>query len=228
MKIEHELKNQNVLSDIANTLQGIPDTVIEFALAPPGTSDFSRATYRRELNVAYLENLIGAECNVAFLNGLRPDLYHGECQGESKRVARNDDVLLKNIISVDCDFKDFVPNADKLSAQERLSLAESLIDEHEPSIVEELTKPWMVVFSGYGIHFHFKLEKPLRIDRHYQEGYKRLIDYLNGIIFKGRLVCDSSCSNAARIMRLPLSTNWKLADFPCQTQLLRYDPDADA
>ena len=85
---------------------------------------------------------------------------------------------------------------------------------------------WMLAFSGNGLHLHFKLTTPYQLNsiRQYKNIYDSLRGYLECIT---GLKFDPSCSNPSRLIRLPLSTNWKDLSAPVSCLVLGHDPSAD-
>jgi len=211
--------------DFAATLNAIPASYIEVAFAAPGGSEFNQALYYNTLTPPELQKLYSSDRNVSFLNGCKKNQLVVIPGSMTRRAATGACISEKNILSFDADCKDFIPNWHQISSEEKhsqaLQLAKSLIEKQSSHRVPL----WLLLYSGNGIHLHFKLKTPFTVGKDYKAFYLSVLGYfecLFGIPF------DKRCSNVARLMRLPLSSNWKEAKNPIKTEVFFYDSEAEA
>lgn len=76
--------------------------------------------------------------------------------------------------------------------------------------------PSLVVFSGHGWHFYWKLDAPINDIT--------LIEKLNQILIADIPTADKACWNCNRILRIPGSTNNKEKDAPVLVELKEFHP----
>jgi hypothetical protein len=218
-----------VAVDLAATLSALPGHLIEISEADQGGSKFNRATYLDRVSPEQILHFARLDRNMGFLVGIDPDKLtapHGEV---TKRSARDEHVDLKNIISVECDFKDVIDGFKELPTDQKRTIAEGYFRKHYPALKGQLGELWLAVYTGNSIHFHFKLRRPLDCSdsERYSRCYTFLVERMEAI-FRGELILDRSCQNPARLMRLPLSTNWKRVEAPIRTTILHHSHEADS
>lgn len=217
--------SERFFQDFSHTLNAVPASYIEIAFAAPGGSEFNQATYYNALTPEELQKLSASSRNVAFLNGCKKNQLLASTGGLTRRVANNACIIEKNILSFDADCKEFIPNWSQLSCEEKRSkarlLGQDLMEKRETHNVPL----WCLLYSGNGIHLHFKLQTPLPVDKQYKAFYLSILGYLECIF---GIPFDKKCSNAARLMRLPLSSNWKETTNPIKTEVFFYDSAAEA
>lgn len=228
-------EKHTILEDMTNTLN--KNGCIELAFADPGGSVFSEAIYCRHLNINLLSSLNESGKNIAFLNGLSPDKLSKKANPKFEfdkliyRCSSDNTVKQKNVISLDVDFKDFVPNFLELSLCEKKNLVSKTFHDLLPDLKAMIgaNSLWLVVYTGGGLHFHFKLANPIDCsDKEvFAKNYSYLIDYLECNL-SGEVLFDKACKNTARLMRLPLSFNLKHASEPIETEVCYHNPKADA
>jgi len=210
--------------DFSATLAQIPDSYTEIAFAAPDGSKFNQAIYFSPLTPEKLATLHQSPRNVSFLNGcpksrllVQPDLLQ-------RRMTKNSSLSEKNIVSFDTDFKTFVPNWLSFSPSIKRQKAQELYQALQQKSRDHDLPLWFVLYSGNGLHLHFKTTIPLPT-QNYSPLYLSILGYLECIL---GLPFDRVCCNPARLMRLPLSTNWKEASHPIPTEVFFYNPEADA
>lgn len=211
--------------DFAATLNAIPDSYTEMAFAPPDSSAFNMAMYFSPITTEDLYRAMEERRNVSFLNGCKKNQMLVQLNGMQKRAAKNSAIAEKNILSFDADCKDFIPDWASFSPKEKQDQAKALYKELRLKIETHNLPLWLLVYSGNGFHFHFKTSISVSVVPNYKEFYLSILAYLQSTL---DVVFDTSCCNPARLMRLPLSTNWKEAKQPIETQVFSYNPDADA
>ncbi len=215
--------------DFAATLNMADDCLTEFAFADKGGSKFNRAIYTEKVTPSLLEELSLRPCNVAFLTNCNKNKINVPLNKTVFRQAKNETISIKNIISFDIDFKDIDKEFLSMSVKEKynfaISIAGKIIEEAEKSKVPI----WIINYSGNGIHLHFRLKTPIKVPdpAQYQSRYLQWTSILT-MAFGGSFLFDTSCSNLARLMRLPLSTNWKDLVSPLKNVLFLHNLDADA
>ena len=211
--------------DFAATLNGIPASYVEVAYAAQGGSIFNTATYYDALTPPELQKLVSQNKNVSFLNGCKKSQLLATTGSLTQRLANHTCITEKNILSFDADCKDFIPNWSTLSSAEKraeaLQLSQLLLEKQMAHNIPL----WVLLYSGNGVHLHFKFKMPLPVEQTYKSLYLSVLGYLQCIF---GLPFDKRCSNAARLMRLPLSGNWKDAQNPLQTEVFFHNPEADA
>jgi putative DNA primase/helicase len=210
--------------DFATTLNGISNSYTEIAIASPGGSEFAQATYYEALTPELLQQMAESRCNISFLNGCKKSHLLANPNTLGRRMAKNSMIFEKNILSFDADCKDFVPEWKTLSRKDR----EPHIQRVATALLHKLTTHkipvWFLLYSGNGFHLHFKSKNPLPT-QDFKEFYHSVLGYLSCLL---EVPFDKNCSNSARLMRLPFSQNWKDAGTPIPTQVLGYQPEANA
>lgn len=208
------LCQKNAETDFVETLGQNKDQLIEIALARPGTSRFNRALYLEDMTKDDLARVCQREANVSFAIGLSKEMLQPiPLNTETSRKGIDKAVKAKNIISFDLDFKD------------NPSLSQDQNQEILDRLFEHKISPWLFVFSGHGLHLHFKMKTyELSSIQRYKEIYSLCQSYLESILgFK----LDPACSNPSRLMRIPFSTNWKDRQNPIPCKLLFHNPNSD-
>lgn len=213
-----------VLADFLSTVNQGNGTLCEIAFAKAGTSQFNRAIYYEHLSLLDVKRLSELKINISFSCGLNKAAMQPLILGsETGRKGADRYVSEKNIISFDLDFKD---NVAEYCVEEREQLLLHISEQIKVRLSSAKVYPWMTVFSGNGLHLHFKLHKPYGINS--LQAYKQIYDsircYLECLT---DLKFDPACSNPSRLMRLPFSTNWKNVNEPVQCKILEHLPDAD-
>ena len=211
--------------DFSATLNVLPNSYTEIAFAAPDGSAFNQALYSSPLTTETLYRAMEENRNVAFLNGCKKNQMPDHFNALQKRAATNSSIGEKNILSFDADCKDFVPDWMTFSPEKKRTHALTLYSSLEKKIEAHNLPLWIVLYSGNGFHFHFKTSAPVAIAPTYRESYLSILAYLQEIL---AIPFDPICCNPARLMRLPLSTNWKEAKSPIQTKILAYNAQADA
>jgi putative DNA primase/helicase len=206
---------------INNINQG---NISEVAFANRGTSRFNSAIYYENISELDLLDFARAKSNVSFATGFGKKAIGGQTLGvKGPRRGTDKDIISKNIISFDLDFKQNVEGYDGRQGQ---LLAHEFSDRLKRSLDFHQIPLWMMVFTGNGIHLHFRLESPYQIES--TPSYKRIYDAMRSYL---ECLCDlnfdPSCSNPSRLMRLPFSTNWKDSNNPIPCAVLSHNPDAD-
>ncbi len=204
-------------------------TLIEIAFAPKGGSKFNRAIYFNQLLPQDLEILATRDINISFLADCDIDKIEAQHSRETFRQSKNSTLSCKKIVSFDLDLKDMEPGFLSLPIERRRALVISTA-----AIIINKSKDhnipiWIVNSSGNGIHLHFKFAVPFSLENanEYKDSYTTWIELLR-MSLGSSLLFDAACSNPARIMRLPGSTNWKDLENPIQTEILFHNPAAHA
>lgn len=208
----------NHFEQLAEVFNACPE--LEIAFAPIGTTKFNTAKHYKEITAKELETIAKMKINVSFVNGLR--------QGLNGQRSKGQDVILKNILPFDADCKDFDKELLNITPKERLEKLELIVDKFLPKLKELFALPCLIVFSGNGLHFLFRLKTPIEVGQYYEVCYEHLRKFLQTRIFQDELIFDSSFKQPAHLIRLPESTNWKEKNNPIETKILFHDPNADA
>lgn len=202
--------------DFLQTLNGVENQLIELATAHSGTSRFNRAVYLENLTYEHLDKICRKDANVSFASGFSKDILQPTPLNiETTRRGIDKAVKVKSLISFDLDFKDN-PSLECSNA------LETIIDK----LTEQKTCPWLLVFSGHGLHFHFKMKTPYELSsiQRYKEVYSFCQSYLETTLgYK----LDPACANPSRLMRIPFSTNWKDRQNPIPCRILHHQTDSD-
>lgn len=215
---------ETALTDFILTANGGGKSLIEIAFARPGTSQFNRAIYYEHLGESEIRRLLQLKSNISFACGLSKDALQPLVLGsETSRKGADRYIANKSIISFDLDFKH---NVSEYDPTQRQIIAAQFSIQVQNAFAKAKLRPWMVVFSGNGLHLHFKLKTPYQIDsmQHYKQVYDSIRCYLECLT---DLKFDPACSNPSRLMRLPFSNNWKDLDHPVACQIIDHYPDAD-
>lgn len=157
---------------------------------------------------------------IIFLGG-----NHDKCFFRAKVARKGMDcnIRLKNIISFDLDFKQ---NVEEYRTEQREQLTEKFSNILKDTLLKHRVFPWMMVFSGNGLHLHFRLAKPYELTsiQNYRHMYNAMRCYLECI---SGLKFDPACSNPSRLMRLPFSTIRKDRDVQVPCVVLMHDREAN-
>ncbi len=201
-----------------------PGGLIELAFASPGTSQFNRALYLEQLSQAELQQLSLQIRNVSFAIGFsKSAMQPVSLCTETQRKGADRYVTYKKIISFDVDFKD---NQDNYSPNQRDFLVEKLGTQVQEVCASYQLPLWMLVFSGNGLHLHFKLQQAYEMVsiQQYKQMYDACRAYLECLV---GLKFDPACSNPSRLMRLPFSSNWKDKTNPVPCRILYHEAAAN-
>ena len=225
----HSEQADAVLADMAQVFSVHGEQLTEFAVARKGGSMFNRAAYYTRPGVKTLRDFAASEQNVAFLCDIHKAAIappHGSLQA---RQTKNEHLKLKRVISFDLDFKDLSDEYPSWSRKSRREFAWETARTLKLQLDKMNLPLWLLVFSGGGLHLHFKLAKPLEIPdpKAYRERYKQWCATLEAAL-GDYIRFDRACCNTARLMRLPFSTNHKDAKSPVPTEVWHWGQDADA
>lgn len=214
-----ETKRNEIKKSFIQTLNMGENELIEIAFAPKGTSSFQSAIYYASLNEANFDHILERDENISFCANLTPSSeVRIPINQLTQRKGQDKLIQFKSIVSFDLDFKDNIPNYDQLNKDETCDCFVKII---LTKLAGTELEPWLIVFSGHGLHLHYKFATPVPIK--IQE-YKTIYDGLkNYIEVNTQLKLDPNCSNPSRLMRLPFSTNYKNPLAPIKTQILHYN-----
>ncbi len=215
---------QTAVKDFVDTLNESSGCLTEFAFASPGTSNFNRAIYCERPSESSLLEHSQSGSNVSFATGFCKERLDSIALGtQIIRQGADRYVRLKNILSFDVDFKGNTPNYEP---SQREDLITSIWGKIREALSAARISTWMTVFSGNGLHLHFKLRQPYEISsaQRYRQIYSAIRCYLECI---SDIKFDPACSNPSRLVRLPFSTNWKDRHAPVACVILEHNPTAD-
>ncbi|MDD9950075.1 MAG: DUF927 domain-containing protein [Zetaproteobacteria bacterium] len=138
-------------------------------------------------------------------------------------------VQRKSLISFDLNFADTVEGFDQLDEEQKYRLAQVAAYFILACCKENCIPLWMLVYSGRGLHLHFKLATPLPLTstRGYTTQYKRWCGLLE-VLLRQQYKLDRTCRNPARLFRLPCSRNMSVSGETLQTEVFFLDRHADA
>lgn len=219
-----ELCLATAITDFVSTANEGDGTLTEIALAKAGTTKFNRAIYYERLLEEDIHHLSRLKSNMSFGSGFGKEAMQPLVLGsEINRKGADRFVVEKNLLSFDLDFKD---NFENYGAEHRETLRVQFSETLANALSGAGIQPWMTAFSGNGLHLHFKMKMPYRIEsaQRYTEIYDSVRNYLECV---AGLKFDPACSNPSRLMRLPFSTNWKNERDPVPCQLLQHNPASD-
>lgn len=209
-------------NDFISTLNSIPNTLTEISFAK-----YTKAIYYDEFELQDFEYHTSQARDVSFLNGIDPKLSLVPIGEPTRRISNDQCICFKNILTFDLDGKDINSEFKLLNCVEQKNLLSNLWKNRKAQIEKYKIPLWMVVFSGHGLHLHFKLSRPLAItDKHeYKRLYNCILEFLSSSL---DMVFDKNCANPARIIRLPLSTNYKDQSSPKTTEIWYHNHDSFA
>lgn len=215
----------NFWKDFHETIFAIPETKLEIAFAKKGGSAFNQAIYFENISIEKLKTYATYACNVAFLSGCSRKYLLSPLGEKTKRMAGNQCIRHKNILVFDMDFKDNIPGYQSLNIEQQQKEAAEFIEVVSSKLNETKLPIWMLNFSGHGLHFYLKLAQPIPINSSFKGIYSGLVSYIEASLG----VClDTACSNPARLIRVPGSTNWKDVSQPIECCLLKHEPNVFA
>jgi hypothetical protein len=219
------IKIEEVLITLASILKGTNGEIAEFAEGShyPG---ITTATYIKNPSSDWIaqevERLNRQGKSGYFLGGILPSkpTTYGQAQ---TRFTKDVDICSKSYFVIDIDGKDCLTDWSALSVSLRNDLLESEIRRTLPLISSVGLYPWLVLLSGNGLHVHFKLSTPLKIESGaFVPLYNSLLDLFE--LYSPQLKADRKCSNAGRLFRLPFTRNLKGNGF--QTSAIFFEPNA--
>ena len=169
---------RTAVKDFVDTLNESSDCLTEFAFASPGTSNFNRAIYCERASESNLLEYSQLQSNVSFATGFCKERLDSIALGK-QIIRRGADrhVRLKHILSFDVDFKENTPNYE---SSQREKLITCVWDKIREALSAANISTWITVFSGNGLHLHFKLRQPYEISsvQHYKQIYDTIRCYL--------------------------------------------------
>lgn len=191
---------QAAISSLLETFNANPQIEIIYNLY--------KAERLTELTESYFKELISSSDNLFFLTGVTP--------GTSR--AKDSDMLDQNIMSFDLDFKEFDPTFYELESVTKLQKVTTVWERKKAALDALDLTPWLVVFSGNGLHLHYRVEEFISV-----KNYSTYYDF----VFKSLVTVfpelDPTCRNIARIMRLPLSLNSKPGSRPTRSSFIAHN-----
>lgn len=191
------------LNSLAEVLSRCP--LIEISSGNYKQGDFWNAQHFDTISAKQLQELFDTHNNLCFLNGISQDVER------NKRVG-NKSIVEKNIITFDIDFKDSPlhgPAFLQLPPETKLQTVVDVYGQYKGSLTEKIGVPWLAVFTGNGLHLHYKLDEPIKIEpKAYSALYMELLKTVSWA-FGADYPIDDACKNCGRIMRLPGSLNSK-------------------
>lgn len=207
---------KSVEEDFIKVVNGGEGELVELSFAQSGASRFNQSVYYEVIDQGTLQRARDAKQNISFAAGLsKSSLQPVPLGTQTTRKSGDRHVQKKRIISFDLDFKD----NSHVEPRDILGMVMTSLRHHN-------SLPWIFVHSGNGLHLHFKLSNPYKIEsaQQYRAIYDACLGYLQCIT---GLRFDPACSNPSRLMRLPFSINWKDANDPKPCQILSHDSNAD-
>lgn len=218
------MDQQLIMSDFCQTLNRNPGC-IEIAEAKKGGSGFNLARYYSSFTENDYSRVISQPKNYVWLNGI--DQNPEALNKENKRQAKDGDVKSRNVLVFDIDFKEADPSFSNNENNFKEAYAKDVFEKHKDSLLTTIPGLWMVVFSGNGIHLYVRLKHPMVIvnPKIYSQTYEKIAKHIQTKGVKDKYTLDLSCKNPARIMRVPLSTNYKDSQKPIKTKVIYHNPD---
>lgn len=172
-----------------------------------------------QISVSEIEKLISTDYNLCFLNGLDPNIQWAS--NWSYQRASDKGIVAKNIATFDLDFKDCIsigPAFLSLPPEKKIEKAKNVA-----SCLKLTPTPWIVNFTGNGIHLHYRLSRIVQGEEltSWKQHYLRVLSQIESQLPPG-LKLDQSCQNIARIFRLPGTLNTKPGTTPIRGQVLSF------
>jgi hypothetical protein len=210
-----------IQDQILKSLSELPGG-FHLAEASPGGMILNKGETFEKVTPAKLKEYCLKNASVAFIAGVKTSIT-----GNGRVSAK--DVENKPLMFFDMDLKD-LPDGDgwaEKTPTERQQKVENLLNDALQKVTATFGTCYIASFSGNGLHLFFRMEKPFPI----KNDYKNFYLYLCGILescFKEGTKFDRACADAARLARLPGSTNHKNKNKPVMTATLQFNCDADS
>ncbi|MDD9951902.1 MAG: DUF927 domain-containing protein [Zetaproteobacteria bacterium] len=202
-----------------------------FARAEAGLSHYRVATLHGEVSAEDLHELAQSQQNVAFLTDLEgvPEQHERICADPYKSMLADRYVRRKSVVSFDLNFADSMEDFVTMNEEQKYRVAQVAAYFILAACKENCLPLWMLVYSGRGLHLHFKLSTPLALSSStaYQTKYKRWCGLLE-VLLRQQYKLDRTCRNPARLFRLPCSRNMSVTGETLQTEVFFLDRHADA
>ena len=201
------------------------------AFAPAGESHYQQAQLLDEAEGEDLREFARQPHNVAFLTdleGLAPGV--GQMRGDARKQLLADRyVRRKSIVSFDLNFAPAPGDAAPLDTENRYRAAKVAAHQILCHCEKYRIPLWLLVYSGRGLHLHFKTATPVEVGspRGYGVQYKRWCELLERAL-GGGFSLDRNCRNPARLMRLPGSQNMSTAGEVLPTEVFFLADHAEA
>lgn len=182
---------KNFLQDVT-----LPGCILQIGSENTVAQTFDHAADAGNLEKEVRKLISFLDCNLYFLGGVKPEI--------GKNRANDNDVLRKNYVYFDFDYRKLYPNA--TDAEIKDWAHNYLI----PLLTfDETFARWRyVVFTGNGLHLYYFSREPLIIiaQRAWKMGMREMVKKLEALT---KIELDHACVNIARIARLPGSFNHK-------------------
>ncbi len=194
------------LKDFSEKMQ-VPGKHIQVVTSLKGASGFDGPSrIASDLTEIELENFHRRKENFAFLSCVEPT-----AMSNSTRRANKKDVLEKNFVIFDCDFKD--PELEgkeflQTPPWEKRATVSGVFFEFLSSLQEEGFDPYLGVFSGNGFHLYFYLPELLPVSDTYGDTYEAIATRFEEISDKS-VKFDRQCKSPTQSFRIPGSMNLK-------------------
>lgn len=224
------------LADFRETLNELANIEI---VTTDEEGKWNKTRHFKSLSAVQLEEMINSSQNLCFLNGIKSERIEPEDPGANHLPgnwgftrAKNTEIYARNIFSIDLDFKDctFLFNGSPEDPEQRKQLAHQYWNTLKSYFAAAELMPWLVNFTGNGLHFHWKFEEPIEITnpKEWTKHYEAVAEALQREVFdlgnaKGQMPIDAVCKNPARILRIPGTMNTKPGIKPARGALLHYD-----
>ena len=155
----------------------------------------------------------------------KSNIYFGVCLRREKAGSKKS-ISRVTTLWADVDDKDFeedaIEEALNLLPEKRVSSKELYPDEDRPEELISVDEfpPSIIVDSGHGGHLYWLLKEQVEIKT--EDDIERVEGYVLGLakVLRGDRVYD-----LARVMRVPLTTNYKDTSHPVKTEFLGFHPN---
>ncbi|MDD9952664.1 MAG: DUF927 domain-containing protein [Zetaproteobacteria bacterium] len=229
-RLDLDVSNMDVFAALAEHLNASQGQTA-LACAAPGMSHYRIGTLHREVTAEDLHELAKSQQNVAFVTDLEgvPAKRDTICADPTKSMLADGYIQRKSLISFDLNFADTMEDFDQLDDEHKYRHAQVAAHFILAACKQNCLPLWMLVYSGRGLHLHFKLVHPLPVASAgaYARQYKGWCSLLE-VLLRQQYKLDRTCRNPARLFRLPCSRNLSVMGESLQSEVFFLDRHADA
>ncbi|MDD9951806.1 MAG: DUF927 domain-containing protein [Zetaproteobacteria bacterium] len=221
-RLDLDVSNRDVFQSLAEQFARSPGATA-LAFAQPGQRNYGEVVVLQAVAAQDLHRLAQEPHNIAFLTDLEGVSQQKSCieVGRQEGVLQDRYVQRKSLISFDLDFQKGMADFSDLDEANKYRVARVAAYQILSYVEKNRIPLWMLVYSGRGLHLHFKLSTPFKIDSMdtYERNYRRWCELLE-IAIGGNYFLRRDCCRPAQLMRLPCSHNLSIAAEDLQTEVM--------
>jgi P4 family phage/plasmid primase-like protien len=201
---------------------------VEVSFAKPGEkSPFVYSYYYSELKPDLFVSLISKDLSFAVCPGIKMDKLVSNTIDSNKSVKRftKDDMKpVVNLLTFDIDLKNQVLGFSEMAENEKKAVCKLIVEKNIERI-KNSNYITAILYTGGGVHIQGFLKEAICEDDSslYKDVYSKIQQKIKDEIFDSKYNFDSSCSNIARLFRLPLSKNMKYDNGGIKGEILFYE-----